>query len=157
MFEISDRDIDITVCRDKLLDHASGGYVAFEGWVRNHNEGQAVDALEYEIFDSLALKEGAKIISEAKERFDIKQVFGVHRKGLLELGGIAVWLGVSSAHRDAAYQASRYIIDELKTRLPIWKKEHYQNGDAHWVNCKACSSVKSKASVVQESAPQLSV
>ena len=63
----------------------------------------------------------------------------VHRTGLLEIGDLAVWVGVASAHRDEAFKACRYIIDELKVRLPIWKKEHYVDGDSGWVNCERCA------------------
>ena len=64
----------------------------------------------------------------------------VHRVGLLELGECAVWIGVASPHRDEAFKACRYIIDEIKVRLPIWKKEHYVNGDSGWVNCERCAA-----------------
>ena len=63
-----------------------------------------------------------------------------HRVGALAIGDLAVWVGVSSAHRDAAFQASRFIIDEIKHRLPIWKKEYYVDGDSGWVNCEACAA-----------------
>jgi molybdopterin synthase catalytic subunit len=125
--------------RDELLDHAAGGYVAFEGWIRNENEGQEVLRLEYEVYEPLAIKEGEKIIAEAKQKFPILHADCVHREGLLELGECAVWVGVSSAHRDEAFRACRYIIDEIKVRLPIWKKEHYVNGDSGWVNCERCA------------------
>jgi molybdopterin synthase catalytic subunit len=84
------------------------------------------------------VKEGQGIIDEAIERFGVSNAFGAHRSGLLELSDIAVVVGVSSPHRDAAFQACRYIIDETKARLPIWKKEYYENGEAEWVNCKHC-------------------
>jgi molybdopterin synthase catalytic subunit len=64
----------------------------------------------------------------------------LHRSGLLEIGECAVWVGVSSAHRDEAFNACRYIIDQVKSRLPIWKKEHYANGDSGWVNCERCAN-----------------
>ncbi|SMF53131.1 molybdenum cofactor biosynthesis protein MoaE [Pseudobacteriovorax antillogorgiicola] len=144
MFEVSSDPIDPMLSRSKLVNDAAGGFVSFEGWVRNHNEGQSVDALEYEIYDSLAKKEGAVIIQEAIEKYGIKEAYGIHRKGFLNIGDIAVWIGVSSAHRDAAFEACRYIIDEVKIRLPVWKKEHYSDGQAEWVNCQACSHAHAK-------------
>jgi molybdopterin synthase catalytic subunit len=130
---ISKTTIEPDKLRESLADHAAGGYVAFEGWIRNENEGQEVLRLEYEVYEPLAIKEGEKIIAEAKAKYPILHADCVHREGLLELGDCAVWVGVSSAHRDEAFAACRYIIDEIKVRLPIWKKEHYVNGDSGWV------------------------
>ncbi len=108
--------------------------------MRNHNQGRAVERLEYEVYSPLAVKEGNAIIEEARDKFGIEQALCVHRSGDLALGDIAVVVGVASAHRDEAFRAARYIIDEVKQRLPIWKKEHYTDGDAHWVNCQHCAS-----------------
>ncbi len=118
-----------------LLDDRAGASVTFEGWVRNHNEGQDVDALEYEAHAATGTAEGQKILAEAMERFDIMAAFCQHRVGLLQIGDCAVWVGVSAAHRAAAFDACRYIIDETKQRVPIWKKEHYSHGQSDWVNC----------------------
>lgn len=137
---VSNTKIEPDIFRKELLDHAAGGYVAFEGWIRNENEGQQVLRLEYEVYSPLAIKEGERIIAEAKTRFPILHADCVHREGLLELGECAVWVGVSSPHRDEAFAACRYIIDEIKVRLPIWKKEHYVNGDSGWVNCERCAA-----------------
>lgn len=126
--------------RQSLTDDAAGGFVAFEGWVRNENEGQEVLRLEYEVYTPLAVKEGAKIIEEAMAKFPVLRADCVHREGLLEIGECAVWVGVASAHRDEAFTACRYIIDEIKLRLPVWKKEHYVNGDSGWVNCERCAA-----------------
>jgi molybdopterin synthase catalytic subunit len=114
--------------------------VTFDGWVRNENEGRQVLRLEYESYEAMALKEGEKIIAEAHEKFPIIDAVCVHRGGLLEIGDIAVWVGVSSAHRGEAFDACRYIIDEIKHRTPIWKKEFYVDGDSGWVRCEACAA-----------------
>lgn len=126
--------------RDGLLDVAAGAYVAFEGWIRNVNEGQSVLRLEYEAYVPIAETEGQRVIEEALARFSILHARCVHRTGLLEIGECAVWVGVSSGHRDEAFQACRFIIDEVKIRLPIWKKEHYVDGNSGWVNCERCAS-----------------
>jgi len=136
----SETPIDAQALRAELSDPACGGYAAFEGWVRDHNEGQRVTRLEYEAFVPLALREGARILDEACERFGIRRALCVHRLGALELGAIAVWVGAASEHRDEAFRACRYIIDEVKHRLPIWKKEHYESGDSGWVNCERCAA-----------------
>jgi adenylyltransferase/sulfurtransferase len=139
-FSFSSTALDLAALRASVQDVAHGGYAAFEGWVRNHNEGIAVTALEYEAFEALAVKEGERIIAEACERFDVSVARCVHRLGELALGDVAVWVGVSAPHRDEAFRACRYIIDEVKHRVPIWKKEHYVNGDSGWVNCERCAS-----------------
>ncbi len=107
--------------------------------MRNHNEGHAVTRLEYEAFEALANKEGERIVTEAIARFGVLQAACVHRVGSLAIGDLAVWVGVSSRHRAEAFAACRYIIDEVKHRVPIWKKEHYVNGDSGWVNCERCA------------------
>jgi molybdopterin synthase catalytic subunit len=98
-----------------------------------------VTRLEYEAFEALADKEGERIVREAIERFGITKAACVHRIGALAIGDLAVWVGVSSRHRAEAFAACRYIIDEVKHRVPIWKKEHYANGDSGWVNCERCA------------------
>lgn len=137
---ISQSVIEPDELRSSLADISAGGYVAFEGWIRNENEGQEVLRLEYEVYEPLAVKEGAKIIAEAKAKFAILNADCVHREGLLELGECAVWVGVVAAHRDEAFAACRYVIDEVKIRLPIWKKEYYVNGDSGWINCERCAA-----------------
>ena len=132
--------VDPSALRDGLLDKAAGAYAGFEGWIRNENEGFEVLRLEYEAYEPLAISEGERVIAEARERYPILRAMCVHRSGLLELGECAVWVGVSAPHRDEAFLACRYIIDEVKVRLPIWKKEYYANGDSGWVNCERCAS-----------------
>ncbi|MFZ9872045.1 MAG: ThiF family adenylyltransferase [Steroidobacteraceae bacterium] len=139
-FEFSSNNLDALALRQSLEDPACGGYAAFEGWVRNLNEGREVRRLEYEAFETLAVREGARIIEEARRKFGVTNARCVHRIGDLPLGEIAVWVGVSAPHRDEAFRACRYIIDEVKHRVPIWKKEHYIDGDSGWVNCERCAA-----------------
>jgi sulfur-carrier protein adenylyltransferase/sulfurtransferase len=139
-FRFSHEPLDVAKLSAELRDPACGGYAAFEGWVRNHNEGQPVMRLEYEAFEPLAIKEAERIMAEAVERFGIEHAACVHRIGNLGIGDLAVWVGASARHRHEAFVACRYIIDEVKHRVPIWKKEHYQNGDTGWVNCERCAA-----------------
>jgi molybdopterin synthase catalytic subunit len=139
MIRMTTDSIDPDALRRELFDPAAGGYCAFEGWVRNENEGHEVLRLEYEGYEPVAVVEGEKILAEAARKFPYLHAHCVHRTGMLEIGDCAVWVGVASAHRDEAFKACRYIIDELKHRLPIWKKEHYTNGDSGWVNCERCA------------------
>jgi molybdopterin synthase catalytic subunit len=138
-FRFTQTTIDTESARRGLQDLGAGGYVSFEGWVRDQNEGQEVTRLEYEAFQELAVKEGDRIVAEALRRFPVKHALCIHRVGSLDLGDMAVWVGVSSAHRAEAFDACRYIIDEVKHRLPIWKKEHYRSGNSGWVNCERCA------------------
>jgi molybdopterin synthase catalytic subunit len=144
-FRFTDTPIDTGAARRELLDVGAGGYVSFEGWVRNFNEGREVVRLEYEAFQVLAVSEGERVLAEAAERFPIRRALCIHRVGALELADMAVWVGVSSAHRGEAFDACRYIIDEVKHRLPIWKKEHYRSGDSGWVNCERCAAAPQHA------------
>jgi len=139
-FEISEAPIDPRRLGQSLTDPYCGALVVFEGWVRDHNEGQDVERLEYEVYRPLALSEGQKVLTEAQQKFGIRHASSVHRSGQLDIGDCAVWVGVSSAHRGEAFDACRYIIDEIKQRLPIWKKEYYVNGDSGWVNCERCAN-----------------
>jgi len=140
VISVSKSPIDPDALRRELIDPAAGAYCSFEGWVRNLNEGQTVLRLEYEAYAPLAISEGEKVLAAAQEKWPHLHAHCVHREGLLEIGDCAVWVGVSSPHRDEAFQACRYIIDEIKVRLPIWKKEHYVDGNSGWVNCERCAT-----------------
>ncbi len=139
-FRIETEVLQPDAWRKTLEQPGCGGYVTFEGWVRNRNDGQDVHKLEYQAYERLAIKEGERIMAEAREKFPFEGAVCIHRVGALEIGDLAVWVAVSSVHRDEAFRACRYIIDEVKHRVPIWKKEHYANGDSGWVNCEACAS-----------------
>jgi len=139
-FQFTRAPIDAARLRATLEHPGCGGFAVFEGWVRDENEGQRVRHLEYEAFEALAEREGARILEEARTRFGITRAACSHRLGDLAIGEVAVWVGVSAAHRDEAFRACRYIIDEVKHRVPIWKKEHYLSGDSGWVNCERCAA-----------------
>jgi molybdopterin synthase catalytic subunit len=139
-FRFTRAPIDATRLRAALEHPGCGGFAVFEGWVRDESEGERVTHLEYEAFEALALREGACILGEARTRFGVTRAACEHRLGDLAIGEVAVWVGVSAPHRDEAFSACRYIIDEVKRRVPIWKKEHYESGDSGWVNCERCAS-----------------
>ena len=133
-FSLSDAPFEIAPLRARLLRPDAGAYAAFEGWVRDHNEGRAAQGLRYEAYARLAETEGERILTEALARFAIADAACVHRVGELAVGELAVWVGVSAAHRDAAFSACRWIIDEVKARVPIWKHERYADGDTSWLH-----------------------
>ncbi len=138
-FALSSVPIDAGPLRTLLLHDQAGGFASFEGWVRNHHDGRAVSGLYYEAYAELAEKEGQRILEEAMARFDVVAVHCTHRVGELAIGEMAVWVGASAAHRDAAFAACRWIIDEVKARVPIWKREHYVEGAPDWLHPPAGS------------------
>ncbi|WP_404424492.1 molybdenum cofactor biosynthesis protein MoaE [Nibricoccus sp. IMCC34717] len=126
--------INADALRTRLADPRAGASVVFEGWVRNHADGRPVLALDYEAFDALSEKEGRRVLAEAAAKFALLRLVAVHRTGALQIGDLAVWVGVAAAHRGDAFGGCRFVIDELKARLPIWKREHYADGATEWVN-----------------------
>ncbi|MFL6592031.1 MAG: molybdenum cofactor biosynthesis protein MoaE [Luteimonas sp.] len=133
-FNLSATAFDVATLRTELLDARAGAYASFEGWVRDHNGGRGVHGLHYEAYATLAEAEGERIVDEACSRFDILDARCVHRVGDLAIGELAVWAGATAGHRDAAFAACRFIIDEVKARVPIWKHERYVEGDAGWLH-----------------------
>ena len=133
-FRLSDAPIDATALQAGLRNPRAGACASFEGWVRDHNDGRSVSGLRYEAYVELAEREGAAILVEARQRFEIVDAACVHRIGDLAIGEMAVWVGTSAAHRGPAFEACRWIIDEVKARVPIWKHERYAGGDAGWLH-----------------------
>jgi molybdopterin synthase catalytic subunit len=144
MFTLTSKNIEYKGLREHMQKDDCGGFVCFEGWVRNHHEGRQVQKLEYEAYAALAESEGNKIIQECKDKFGVENAICHHRVGALDIGGIAVWVGVSTPHRGEAFAACRFIIDEIKHRVPIWKKEFYTEGDSSWVRCEGCAQHSNK-------------
>jgi molybdopterin synthase catalytic subunit len=134
IFSISTTALEIAPLRAALLGDGVGAFASFEGLVRDHNDGRAVNGLRYEAYVALAEAEGLRILGEARGRFAVIGACAVHRIGDLAIGDLAVWVGVTAAHRDAAFGACRWIIDEVKARVPIWKHERYADGDAGWLH-----------------------
>ncbi|MBN8481769.1 MAG: molybdenum cofactor biosynthesis protein MoaE [Xanthomonadales bacterium] len=133
-FRLADAAIDVHAGLRALDDPGSGACVTFEGRVRDRNEGRGVLRLDYQAYPALAEAEGAAVVAEALVRFEIRAATAVHRVGALAVGDLAVWVGVSAGHRDAAFAACRWIIDEVKRRVPIWKNEHYVDGESGWLH-----------------------
>ena len=142
LFRLTTRPIETLI--DSLHPH-TGGIVTFEGRVRAINDGREVSSLEYEAYPELALHEGHAIISKVLEQFDILEAHAIHRTGHLAIGDIAVWVMSAAEHRKEAFEATEYIINAIKTRIPIWKKEHYSDGEAIWVRCDRCADNHSHA------------
>ena len=133
-FHILHGPFELADVRGRLGSTQAGAYASFEGWVREHHDGRPVLGLTYDSYPSLAETEGNRVIAEAIAQFAIIDAACAHRVGRLELGELAVWVGVSAAHRDAAFAACRWIIDEIKSRVPIWKHEYYADGETAWLH-----------------------
>jgi len=140
VFNLSVQAINSDELGRKLSSSEAGAFVTFEGRVRNHNDGKAVLRLEYEAYSAMAQKEADLVIAEARRLFPIIDLVCVHRVGLLEVGDMAVWVGVLARHRAEAFDACRYVIDQIKARVPIWKKEYYSDGSTNWVDCAECAA-----------------
>ena len=134
-FHLTGSPIDPTDFAEALRRDEAGGYCSFEGWVRNHSEGRAVLGLDYQAYRPLAEAEALAVLREAEHRFDIIAASAIHRFGSLDIGDMAVWIGVAAAHRDAAFKACRFVIDDIKRRVPIWKRERYADGQSEWIAC----------------------
>lgn len=119
----------------KLADAICGAVVTFDGMVRNHNDGKKITNLYYECYQPMALKVMNEIKEEALKKWDVKNIIAVHRIGNIPIGETAVWIGVSSVHRKETFEACKFMIDEIKHKVPIWKKETYADGTSLWVDC----------------------
>lgn len=125
--------VDAPIAPVPMAHDEAGGFVVFEGKVRNHADGRAVLGLEYEVFPEMANVQGEALVSEAIERFSLLDARVIHRVGKLAIGDTAVVVQTSSAHRRESFEACEWIMDQLKWRVPIWKRETYASGISEWV------------------------
>lgn len=125
--------IDVQALTNEVAGASNGAVVLFIGTVRDVNDGRSVDGMEYSAYRSMAERELAAIVREASERFGTTDIAVEHRIGTLTLGEASVAIAVAHPHRAPAYDASRYVIEQLKQRVPIWKLEHYVDGTREWV------------------------
>lgn len=133
MFSISEDPIDVERLLANVKDDSAGATILFLGTIRNHNEGYDVSAIYYEVYMRMAEEAMAKIEAEAIKRWNLKKFAAMHRIGNLKIGEVSVAIAVSSEHRAEAFEAARYAIDQIKSEVPIWKKEVINNGkEARW-------------------------
>ncbi|WP_218688814.1 molybdenum cofactor biosynthesis protein MoaE [Psychrobacter sp. BF1] len=133
-FALLDIVIDDRRLKALLDDDSCGAFVSFEGRVRNHNNASRVERLTYYGYEDLAINQGRQIIEEAKRKFAITHAIAIHRIGALDIGDVAVWVGVASAHRYPAFDACRWILDTVKAEIPVWKQEYYDNQPSKWLS-----------------------
>jgi molybdopterin synthase catalytic subunit len=128
------RPIDPLDLLRRVASPANGAVILFLGAVRQVNEGRAVTGIDYEAYEAMAASELETIVAEGAAKFGTADIAVEHRLGELAVEDVSVAIAVGHAHRDAAYSASRWVIEELKHRVPIWKREHYTDGTREWVD-----------------------
>lgn len=128
-FALVDKPINDRRLKLALLNDQSGALATFEGWVRNHNNARPVTKLTYYGYEKLAINQGEKLITQAKQQFDIINAVAIHRIGDLAIGDMAVWIGVTAHHRYPAFDACRWLLDAIKADIPVWKQEFYADSE----------------------------
>ncbi len=131
--KITSKKLNLQDCYNFVQDASCGGIALFVGTVRNKTQNKEVTLLDFSTYEEMAIKEIEKIALKALEKFDILKIAIHHAKGELVIGEIPVIIAVSSPHRNAAFEACQFAIDTLKETVPIWKKEHFVDGEV-WVN-----------------------
>jgi molybdopterin synthase catalytic subunit len=135
--DIQSHPIQITEAFQFIKDDSCGGTSFFMGTVRNHDLGKKVKSLEYEAYTEMCVKKINEFAQESFQKFKIQKLYCVHRIGQLNIGDISILIACSAHHRDAAFKATRFMIEKIKLDLPVWKKEHYEDYPSEWL--KACS------------------
>ncbi len=135
IIDTKEKKLSIIEAENFISSHDYGASIFFTGTVRNQNDNKGVIGITYDSHDVLVINSFKEIYNEADQKLNIKDksVYIEHAKGYLNLGEISIIIAVACKHRDQAYVLSRYIIEEIKKRSPIWKKEHYQNNDSAWL------------------------
>ena len=135
IIDTKEKKLSIIEAENFISSHDYGASIYFTGTVRNQNDDKSVIGITYDSHDALVINSFQEIYNEADQKLNIKDksVYIEHAKGYLNLGEISIIIAVACKHRDQAYVLSRYIIEEIKKRAPIWKKEHYQNNDSAWL------------------------
>ncbi len=131
MISITDKPIDVNMVLEEAYDDSSGATTVFIGTVRDHNEGKMVSAIHYEVYREMAERVFLEIENETTTKWNLKKFIAVHRVGDLHIGEVSVMIAVSTEHRKESFEACRYAIDMIKTRVPIWKKEKSDAGE-YW-------------------------
>ena len=137
---VVDREIDVASLIAEVGDDSCGAVSVFLGCVRDINDGRPVTGIEYSAYQAMAEREMASIVSETASRFDISRLVVEHRVGALGLRDVSVAVVAAHPHRAPALDATRFVIEQLKQRVPIWKLEHYTDGSREWVGAATSAS-----------------
>jgi molybdopterin synthase catalytic subunit len=141
---LTDQPLDVAALVARVSSPERGGVACFLGTVRDHHEGRAVVGLDYSAYLPMAEAECARIVAEAEGRWPVRVALE-HRLGALRIGDAAVAVAAAAAHRHAAFAACRYVIEETKRRVPIWKREHFADGAVEWVDPTAAPRAQQPA------------
>lgn len=144
---ITDESLDALGPFEDLSARSDGAVLIFQGRVRETNEGRAVTGLGYQAYGEMAEKELRAICEEAARRFEVGAISAAHRVGELDPGEVSVVIGVAAPHRAACYEASRFVIEEIKARLPIWKRERYRGGETAWLGAPESVAARAETGV----------
>ena len=141
VWDVHKKPLDASAGLDYVTEKPNGAETLFVGTVRNHNQGKPVLGVSYDVFEPLAKQSFTTICADVRKQWgETIDLYIVHAKGRLPVGGISVVIAVGSPHRDEAFKACRYIIEAIKQRSPIWKLEHYESDDSEWTQgCELCS------------------
>jgi molybdopterin synthase catalytic subunit len=142
---IVDGPIDVATLIREVSDESCGASSVFLGSVRNVNDGSAVSGIEYSAYRSMATREMTAILRETEERFGVTRIVVEHRLGTLALGDVSVAVVAAHPHRAPALDATRYVIEQLKRRVPIWKLEQYTDGTREWVSASGVGNRREPA------------
>lgn len=134
MVTLTNNEIDHAALTEAVRSHQAGAVILFLGTVREMTGDKQTVALDYDAYPEMAEAKMAELESEAREKWPVIEARIAHRLGHLELGDVSVAVAVSAPHRDQAFEAGRYLIDELKVRVPVWKKENWADGSTEWVH-----------------------
>jgi molybdopterin synthase catalytic subunit len=134
MFKVTTEPLSVQAVNDMVKRPTDGAVVTFDGIVRNNFDGRPVRYLAYEAYAAMAEKKMAQIAAEIQQKFAIGAIAIVHRVGRLEIGESSIVIAVAAPHRHAAFEACAYAMDRVKEEVPVWKKEFFADGDAHWVS-----------------------
>ena len=131
---IVERALDVSGLVHMVSDAGAGASTVFLGTVRNANDGRPVVGIDYQAYSAMAARELGAIVGEAAQRFGTRAIAAEHRVGYLAVGDISIAIAVSHERRGPAFDATRYVIEHVKRRLPVWKREHYTDGTREWVD-----------------------
>jgi molybdopterin synthase catalytic subunit len=143
IWDVSDKKLDAMAALAHVTQNPNGAETLFVGTVRDFNQGKDVLGVSYDVFKPLALQSFNDICKEAQQKWGAHgplDLYVVHAQGRLDIGGVSIVIGAGSPHRDEAFKACRYVIEQIKHRSPIWKLEHYADGDSQWTQgCELCT------------------
>jgi len=135
------REINVAALIAEVKSSDFGAVSVFAGTVRDVNDGRRVTAIDYSAYTSMAESELASIIAEANDRFGVSALVVEHRVGFLAIGDVSVAIVAAHAHRAPALDCTRFVIEQIKQRVPIWKREHYADGTREWIDPTASRGI----------------